>query len=130
MMRLKMTQATRLSHLIEGLKMPVESREFRIKIKVDTFKETGPEIISGLEQYTKLMEGWTKAEPNYEGIRVQCGPEQGWFLLRLSLHDPVLPFNMESDIQGGLKKMLDKLHPFFSPLGNLIDIQSLTDYMK
>ena len=28
----------------------------------------------------------------------------GWFLLRLSLHDPVLALNIESDVQGGVRR--------------------------
>ncbi|PWA66667.1 Cytochrome b561 [Artemisia annua] len=35
-----------------------------------------------------------KAPVNYEGIRVSG--HGGWFLLRLSLHDPVLPLNIEA----------------------------------
>ena len=40
--------------------------------------------------------------PNYEGIRVRYrGQYSGWFLLRKSLHDPILPLNIESDRAGG-----------------------------
>jgi len=35
-----------------------------------------------------------KAPENYEGVRVSG--YGGWFLLRLSLHDPVLPLNIEA----------------------------------
>ena len=36
--------------------------------------------------------------------------DSGWFLLRLSVHDPVLPLNCESDVPGGVKTMLGKLY--------------------
>ena len=36
----------------------------------------------------------------------------GWFLLRLSLHDPVIPINIESNIEGGLKTIANKLYDF------------------
>ena len=35
--------------------------------------------------------------------------DNGWFLLRLSVHDPVLPLNMESDVPGGVQQMLESL---------------------
>ncbi|MEG0767142.1 MAG: hypothetical protein RR482_05445, partial [Clostridia bacterium] len=41
---------------------------------------------------------------------LQDGMDNGWFLLRLSLHDPVLPLNAESDVPGGVRKMLCQLY--------------------
>ena len=64
------------------------------------------------------VEGWKVVSPNYEGIRVSCtnSDERGWFLLRKSLHDPVLPLNIESDVKGGAevirRKLFDILNPF------------------
>ena len=47
---------------------------------------------------------------NYEGVRISfCGDFSGWFLIRRSLHDPILPVNIESDTPGGveaIKKLL------------------------
>ena len=37
------------------------------------------------------------------------GMDNGWFLLRLSVHDPVLPLNVESDVPGGVQQMLGSL---------------------
>ena len=31
--------------------------------------------------------------------------ERGWLLLRQSLHDPVLPLNIESDVDGGVGRI-------------------------
>ena len=41
---------------------------------------------------------------------LEDGLDNGWFLLRLSVHDPVLPLNVESDIPGGVKTMLTALY--------------------
>ncbi len=43
------------------------------------------------------QEGWSAAPSNYEGIRVNLDDAHGngWFLPRLSLHDPLLPLNKE-----------------------------------
>ena len=48
-----------------------------------------------------------------EGVRISFdldgGMDNGWFLLRLSVHDPVLPLNVESDVPGGVQQMLESL---------------------
>ena len=33
-------------------------------------------------------------------------------MLRLSLHDPIIPLNIESNAQGGVKHIAGKLYPF------------------
>lgn len=38
----------------------------------------------------------------------------GWFLLRLSLHDPLMPLNIESDSAGGAKKIAAALAGFLA----------------
>ena len=51
---------------------------------------------------------------NCEGIRVSFDRDNGdgWFLLRLSVHDPIMPLNVESDSEGGVKIICDKLGKF------------------
>ncbi len=36
----------------------------------------------------------------------------GWFLLRKSLHDPVLALNIESSEEGGIEPVLRKIYEF------------------
>ena len=69
--------------------------------------------IEALEAYAK-QQGWAIAPDNREGIRVSfTEPElRGWFLLRLSVHDPILPLNVESDVAGGVEKILAKFVAF------------------
>jgi len=88
-----------ISEVIADLKEPLEAKEIRIKVLSDDFAAYGESVLSEF----RLLPGWSFEEPNYEGIRVNT-PE-GWFLLRKSLHDPLLPLNIESDIKGGVEKM-------------------------
>jgi phosphomannomutase len=47
------------------------------------------------------------APQNYEGARL-CFDKNGgdgWLLLRMSVHDPIMPINIESNTEGGTKKM-------------------------
>ena len=39
--------------------------------------------------------------------------DDGWFLLRLSVHDPVMPMNIESDKKGGVREILGMIAEFF-----------------
>ncbi|MBO4836442.1 MAG: phosphomannomutase/phosphoglucomutase, partial [Clostridia bacterium] len=78
-------------------------------------------------------EGWHIAPDNREGVRINFdlkdGLENGWFLLRLSVHDPVLPLNAESDVEGGLRIMLEQLMNVLENAENL-DITPLRDYLQ
>ena len=56
---------------------------------------------------------------NYEGIRVSVPAAVGWTLLRLSLHDPLLALNIESDRVGGVKEIMDDLRLFLNGFDTL-----------
>lgn len=119
-------EGKQLSDLIAQMPEPVESREFRIKIQTPDFKTYGNQIIKELGAYAQKQEGWQIAPKNYEGIRVSLAKEQGdgWFLLRLSLHDPKIVINVESDSAGGVKKIAAQLACFLEKYEK-IDAQKL-----
>ena len=120
-----------LESLVADLKEPAESVEFRMNISVEDFKTYGTQVIDGLKTYAENKAGWEIAPNNYEGIRVNadksCG--NGWFLLRLSLHDPLLPLNVESNEEGGAKKIAEDLYKYLSSCDKL-DLTSIKDYLK
>ena len=95
-------EGKRIDQLIEGLEHPLESREYRFRILTEDFKSTGESVISKVQEIVRSMEHWEAEKNNYEGIRVRCKQEKAWFLLRMSLHDPVMPLNIESNIKGGV----------------------------
>jgi len=91
-----------LAALIEKLEQPAEAVEYRLKIKAEDFKAYGEKVLDtfksrAVEKNIKL------AEPNFEGVRLIFS--DGWALLRLSLHDPVMPLNIESNVKGGCEKI-------------------------
>ncbi len=110
-----------LTDLISNLKEPIESEEFRLKIGVDDFKSYGNQVIEKLEEFAANQENWQVIPNNYEGVRVSCSSpdEDGWFLLRLSLHDPVILLNIESNIAGGVNKIAKNLKDFFTTFESL-----------
>lgn len=120
-----------LQSLIAELSEPAESVEFRMNILLEDFKEYGQKVIDDLFEYSKAKEGWSLAESNYEGVRVNLDSEHGngWFLLRLSLHDPLLPLNIESNDIGGAKKIAKELSAFIEKYDKL-DASSLVNFVK
>jgi Phosphomannomutase len=114
--QMKLAGGKNLMDLTAKLRIPAESKEFRLKILVPDFKAYGNQVINDLGEYVTTITGWQVVPKNFEGIRISCDPNfgYGWFLLRLSLHDPVIPLNIESDKAGGVVEILQKLNIFFS----------------
>ncbi|GKD34360.1 phosphoglucosamine mutase family protein, partial [Tanacetum coccineum] len=90
-----------LTDLVEELQEPAVAVELRLKIdqnhadlKGGSFRDYGEAVLKHLENKSESDPTLTKAPVNYEGVRVSG--YGGWFLLRLSLHDPVLPLNIEA----------------------------------
>ena len=115
-----------LTDLIANLQEPIESEEFRIKMGVEDFKALGDRVIKQLQEFAATQANWEVVANNYEGVRVSCksDDEDGWFLLRLSLHDPVMPLNIESNVQGGVAQIAKRLISFFQAIESL-DISAL-----
>jgi len=113
--------------LISNLKQPSESSEFRFTITEENFGTYGEQVLKEVEQKISKEDGWEVVSPNYEGLRVRCSApnERGWFLLRMSLHDPVMPLNIESNVEGGVQTIAVKL------LKLLVDCEGLnTNVLK
>ena len=110
--------------VLNEIKEPVEEKELRFKIKeLDNFREIGNEILKDLKEYVLTVSNWELEIPNYEGIRVNVD-EENWFLLRLSLHEPLLCLNIETTKKGKVEEILIKLKEFLSLKEN-IDISNL-----
>jgi phosphomannomutase len=99
-----------LTGLVEGLDEPAVAVELRLKIdqnhsdlKGGSFRDYGEAVLRRLENITQSDPNLQKAPLNYEGIRVSG--YGGWFLLRLSLHDPVLPLNIEASTKEDAVKL-------------------------
>lgn len=103
-----------LSDLTAELREPLESMEVRYQITEKDFRACGERIISELTAYAEAQDGWKVADDNREGVRVSFDKDNGdgWFLLRLSVHDPIMPLNIESDSEGGAEIILEKLTAF------------------
>ncbi len=110
-------QGRDINELIADLKEPAESLEVRMPIMLDDFRDYGEKVIAELTEYANCRDGFELEKENYEGVRINF--DGGWFLLRLSVHDPILPLNIENDNYGICKKVLFELKNFFSRFDKL-----------
>ena len=107
-------EGKKLDSLISELKDPVEATELRFKINTADFKSYGNAVISDLLNYAESNPEWRVADDNREGIRIFFDKKgyEGWLLLRLSVHDPIMPLNIESDCTGGCIKIAEEFYGF------------------
>lgn len=108
---IELAKGTDINSLLDSLEMPAEEAEYRFNIKTDDFKPYGENVIADLEKFVQSKSDYTIADDNREGIRVST--KYGWFLLRMSVHDPVMPMNFESNVSGGIDIMKSELKKFF-----------------
>ena len=106
-----------ISHILDTLEDPLEAMEIRLPISHADFQTYGDEVLADLKNWVRdLNDQDIQLElPNYEGVRVKLSGKhgEGWFLLRKSLHDPLMPLNIESNESGGTNKIRALLRPFF-----------------
>ena len=115
------TQAKRagssLDEIIAALKEPAESAEYRLRITTrEGVQAYGQEVLR-IFAARATAAGITLAEPSYEGVRLVF--PKGWALLRMSLHDPNMPLNVESKERGGCALIRRQLRPLLTGLAGL-----------
>lgn len=83
-------------------------KEFRLTIQngsLDTTKEVFGKIERSLS--TSLPEKWKVDEENQEGLRIRTGSAGGYFMLRPSLHDPLISFQLEGSSLDDVKEVVE-----------------------
>lgn len=96
---------------IADLEEPAEEAEVRLKITAEDFRAAGEAVLERVRAAIGRRPDWG-ANRDYEGVRATVrlpGGGEGLILARLSVHDPVLPVNFESDAPGGVKILAQQL---------------------
>ena len=114
---IELARGTNIDKLLSTLETPAEEKEVRFNIKAEDFRSYGLKVIDELEAFALANPKYRVADDNREGIRVST--ENGWFLLRLSVHDPVMPMNFESNTVGGIEKDINEIKDFFNRFSEL-----------
>ena len=119
----------KVDNLIADLKQPVETQEVRFKLEREDFKALGRQVIADLKDYP--VTGWSFNPENEEGIRFFLSEPygRGWFLLRLSLHEPLLVLQIENDLPNFMPAVLETLHTFLSNYPD-VDQTKLLELLK
>ncbi len=105
-------EGRKLTELIKDLKDPKLSAGHRLNLTGADFKADGQAILDALQKKVEETDGMSLETPNYEGVRVNV--KDGWFLLRLSLHDPLMPLDLQCDEDATLKEMYGFLADFLA----------------
>lgn len=110
-----------ISDLIASLEEPKDEISIRPKILLDDFTSYGKQVLADFEAFASSKENYTIVSPNHEGIRVNYsyGEDTGWILVRMSLHDPVIPINLESIQSDGCHQAFKDLNEFLSKYDKL-----------
>ncbi len=114
---IELARGKNIAAILEPLRLPAEEKEFRFRISVPDFRSYGNRVIEELQQFASMRPDYVIADDNREGIRVST--PNGFFLLRLSVHDPVMPLNLESDRPGGTAADIAELKVFFKRFDGL-----------
>ena len=130
-------EGQRLLSLTDDLRQSVESLELRLPIL--DFEDWEPEeeaqeIVEILLSHTLTNPEWQLAPDSREGVRITFnldgGVNNALFQLRMSVHDPVMALYAESDVPGGIKRILRQLYDLIkdtkylnlAPLKRAIDL--------
>lgn len=121
----------RLTDMIQSLREPAESAEVRLPVTDPDFAPLTERVLEAVKEHFEKAEGFEIVPNNYEGVRVNADAAHGdgWFLIRRSLHDPLMPTNLESDSEGGLKPIAKALYECLEDIPGL-DITGLEKLYK
>ncbi len=106
-----------IDEMLSTLQEAKEKIEIRIKIDGDNFTEYGNNVLKDFENFCKES-GFKIAKNSFEGVRFNY--KSGWALLRMSLHDPIMPLNIESDDIGGGDEIKNIIFSFLKKYDNLV----------
>lgn len=122
-------QGTSLDDLIATLKQPAETQEIRFKINAPDYQSYGRQVIADFGSINQA--GWTIDPENEEGIRFKVADPygKGWFLLRMSLHEPLLVLQIENDVAGHLPAIAEQIGVYLNHYA-AIDQRKLSDFLS
>lgn len=106
-------EGKKLGDLIAGLKEPAEEKEIRYALEGENWREKGEKILNRAEEYGRKTEGVRVADDSREGVRLYFEKEKTCLTLRISVHDPILVVNGESEETGGTEKILPVMEKLF-----------------
>lgn len=115
-----------LTALIADLETPLEETDIRLHFDCDDWRAIAEKIITRLYGLSERL--LRLSSDNYEGVRAYVSHADGYFIVRTSVHDPVLPIYIESNKVGGVKSIARFLYSFLNGFAGL-DCTPLADFV-
>ena len=86
-------------------------------------RATGARVMEAFTLFIEKTSDLSIEPANLEGVRVNTTGHYGtgWMLLRMSLHEPLLVLNLESDQAGSIQLLRETIKDFFY---NQVDLDS------
>jgi phosphomannomutase len=110
-------QGKQVSELVSRLGQPAESNEYRLKVNgIEDVQAYGADVLQAFQERAQQA-GIQVASPSYEGVRLVFS--DGWALLRMSLHDPNMPLNVESKHKGGCEGIVAQVRQLLEGFDHL-----------
>ena len=114
---------------LADLSEPVEARTLRLRIlDEEDPAASAQEVVEVILSHTLLNPEWQMAPDSREGVRITFnldgGVNNAWFQLRVSVHDPVMVLTAESDVPGGVKRVIGALYELIKNT-ELLDLEPL-----
>jgi len=117
-----------LLDLISDLEEMSFDKEFRVKAtdgSLETTTTVFESVTQSLKEKCGVEEQWTLDEDNLEGVRVRLS-SGGFFMIRQSLHDPVISMQVESVSEEYAQSVvLSPLLKLFSEHSSVLDLSAL-----
>jgi len=118
--------------LISGLNEMEETSELRVRVLDGSLVTTNhifSKIVNDVEDATSRKEDWELDRDNLEGVRVRNGSDGSFFMLRKSLHDPVISLQVEGSSEDDVRNtVILSLLDIMSKFSSSIDLTPLSNY--
>ena len=107
------------------------TRQFRLAVNSSNIEIESNRIIQTFKQFVDTVPGWKVVINNFDGVRITADKYfgDGWLLLRLSLHEPVLVLNIESGSKKGIIMILKRVVKLLSRV-TTVNISTINTYIS
>lgn len=122
-----------IEDLLSDLPLPAEEAELRpvFSDPSSDFHASGETIMQSLLRFAREKDYVTLPQENFEGVRMNFDADHGngWVLVRMSLHEPILPINAESRDEGGCRLLVREIYGALKDF-DCLDLTALENYLR
>ena len=119
---------------LSDLSEPIEARTLRLRLLDEEDPAAASQaVVETILSHTLVDPEWQRASDSREGVRITFnldgGVNNAWLQLRMSVHDPIMVLTAESDVSGGVCRILGDLYELISDT-ELLDLTPLKKLLE